>query len=205
MKDYTFGDERYKKNFILYYTREENNRYLVAHYASGRIEIYENNLGNERGLLKRMGTQIEIANHAVHNGIVDYSKTNLRDYMKMYSMADRVLKDLGNDPTEIKINRLNYLKNYFMVQSVIKDIDKNKLLLDNVEYINEALAYSQDWTTRLPYDLQQFLVREKYKFSVNSADALTTSDIANILDIAEYYSMMDVHFPKRELVRKEEQ
>lgn len=212
MKDYTFGNVTYKQNFILGYTREENNRYLVAHYASGRIETYENNLGNEQGLLKRMATQIEIANNAVHNGIIDYSKTNLRDYLKMYSMADMVLEDLGSITTHDKIDRLNYLKNYFMVQSVIKDIDKNKLLLDNMNYLNAALAYDMRWTLKLPFPLHDKLVWGNlakgigsFRFTLNEADAFTLKEIELILETLKYYNSEDSRFPKRELVRKEEQ
>lgn len=184
MKDYTFGNETYKQNFILYYTREENNRYLVAHLANGKIETYENTLSNERALLKRMGIQIEIANKMVHSETIDYSK----------------------------IHFFEYLKKYVMVQSVLKDIEKNKLILDNADYINEALAYDKEWTRRLPLYLQDHLLWGSpikgfgsFHFTLNEADAFTLGEITTILETADHYCMLDSLFPKRKLINNNEE
>ena len=84
MKDYTFGDTEYKKRFILNYMEDEKNHYLVAHLADGNKQIYDNNPQNEKMLLEYMEEQVKRASTEISKVEIDYTNTNILQYLKKY-------------------------------------------------------------------------------------------------------------------------
>lgn len=174
MKDYSFGDKEYQKDFILNYQIIEDGIYMIVHFANRRKEKWLNTVSNQEYVLRKMKKQINEAYEKLHHSTIDYSAMSLWDYMATY-MAMKLKA---------------------------KDIEKNKLLLENLDYFNKALVYDRWWTFQLDLYLQDRLIWNHFSFTLNRADEFTLKELRAILQSIEAYSETHKDFPKRELVPK---
>lgn len=160
MKNYSFIVGEEKCTFILNYTVSEDGKDLFVNFADGKTKKIENRLGNERKVLEKMRQQINDAYTQVHDFSIDYASMNI----------------------------VSYLTSYIVMKSKVKDIHKNKLLLDNLELINQSLHSGKAWTLYLPLYLGDLLIWTQGELSLRDADRFSLKDVQAIVDGIGQYS-----------------
>lgn len=165
MMDYSVILKEEASTFILNYVVSEDGKYLLVDFANGETKKIENRFENQRKVLEKMKQQIEEAYTKVHDFSIDYTSMNIA----------------------------SYLKSYIVMKTKAKDIYKNKLLLKNLDLINQCLHSGKAWTLYLPLYLGDLLLREYKTLSLRDADKFSLKDIQTIVDGIERYSK--VWFP----------
>lgn len=174
MKDYSFGDKKYQKNFILHSSVTDDYKNIIVYLASGEIRKIPNTVQNQRKIHAKMKEQIQIAYDIVHGSIVDYSSFNI----------------------------MEYIKRYINVKSRLNDIDKNKIFLDSLEYINRALAYDKYFAMCLPFHLQKHFIFRNLPFTLDDADCFNIKGVKKILEVIDIYGKQNTHFREKVLNHK---
>ncbi len=174
MKDYSFGDKEYQKNFILYSRVIEDYKIIIVYLASGEIRKIPNTVQNQRKIHAKMKEQIQIAYDIVHGSIVDYSSFNI----------------------------MEYIRRYINMKSRLNDIDKNKIFLDSLDYINRALAYDKYFAMCLPFHLQKHFIFRKSSFTLDDADCFNIREVKKILEVIDIYGKQNTYFWEKVLKHK---
>lgn len=151
MKDYSFGDREYQKRFILRSNISEDHKYIIVYYASGEIHKFPYTYEMFQKIEERKKEQIQKAYEVVHSSTIDY----------------------GN------VKFIEYIKRYIAIKLKAKDIDKNKVFLDSLEYMNKALR-DISWLDKIPIHLQEYFLWDSARRNV-------------VLDDADYFSLKDVN------------
>lgn len=172
MKDYSFGDKKYQEQFILKSYVTEDYDYIIVHFANGKKEKWPNTCENQRFLLERKKDQIQKAYDVVQSfQNTDYSGTNI----------------------------FEYIKNYISIGSKANDVIKNKIWLDNLEYIKKALLYDMHWVLDCSIHMQNRFIWnwKQLPLTVDTADEFTLKEINDMLHYIDEQSKTYVKFPKR--------
>ena len=157
MKDYTFGEREYKENFILNYTLWENNTYLIVRFADGHKAAYKNTIDNKKMILERMKKQVLKADEYTKNIKVKHTKMNI----------------------------LRYLRMYLMVKTKMNDIEKNKLIIENIDCINYILDTGIHYFFDIPIYIERRITWKD--FNLNSADKFSLDEVKQIMSSVSDY------------------
>lgn len=113
MKDYSFGDSIYQRDFILSYDFTDDYKNIITYLANGEIKYFVNNPKNLKRILTKMRNQINRASNVLDQLSVDHNKISLQEYISIKLKAK-----------DIKKNKL-FLENLNRINNLITDTNSN--------------------------------------------------------------------------------
>lgn len=193
MKDYTLNSEE-AVSFILNYEIKDNQ--IIVNYANGEHYIISYTNDNEEKILKKMEDQVynEQQNYKQSNKILGIAVTRILFNVfgiilcvgivkSGHSIAPLILYKiypvLFNFNIGVHILYIRYIK------EKRKDFEKNKMLLDNQEKLNEMIKENQNILTNSNEKIKEMVKstpEDKPVFNLNSVEKLKLKELKAILE-----------------------
>ncbi len=192
MKDYTLNFKD-AKSFILNYEIKDNQ--IMVNYANGEHYIIPYTNDNEKKILKKMEDQV----HDAQNSDDTLKRKRRRAGIWIISSILIIISSFYAIKSGHSISPLmeNILIAWFTfnigfqifyikcVTKILKDLEKNKILLDNQEKINEMIKENQNILTNSNEKIKKMVKstpEDKPVFTLNSVEKLELKELKSLLE-----------------------
>ena len=188
MKDYTLDSEE-AVSFILNYEIKDNQ--IIVNYANGEHYIIPYTNDNEEKILKKMEDQVYSAQY-----YDELSKKILKKSRNWILFCILMIILLKTNSSFIPLMQNIFIAWFTFnigfqifdikyVTKILKDLEKNKILLDNQEKINEMIKENQNILTNSNEKIKKMVKstpEDKPVFTLNSVEKLKLKELKSVLE-----------------------
>lgn len=200
MKDYSYGDYKKQKNFILNYKIVDGE--IIINLATGKQLVYPFSKDNEQKVIDMMEAQVSDIDEADFKAknylkkgaltIISIFLISLNAYLYYHIFNSTSTDGLGYAGGALVYINLEIIRSIVVIKKQVKDLEKHKFFMEKKEEVNNTKQYSKN----IYSGLEKSNINEYEEITINTMDKIKLKELKKFIENIELENSFDMPLKK---------